>query len=62
MTGESTSAGTTVVVCLGASATAAIGSYDWIRDLAQRSDPASFRFFRFAEGSDLAYNGPERLL
>ncbi len=61
VTGASASTGTTVVACLGASATAAIGSYDWIRDLAQRSDLASFRFFRFAEGGDLAYNGLERL-
>lgn len=53
--------GTTVVACLGASATAAIGSYDWIRDLARRPELASFRFFRFAEGGDLAYNGLERL-
>ena len=61
VTGASTSPGTTVVACLGASATAAVGSYDWIRDLEQRPDLASFRFFRFAEGGDLAYNGLERL-
>jgi lysophospholipase L1-like esterase len=61
VTGASASVGTTVVACLGASATAAVGSYDWIADLAQRPALASFRFFRFAEGGDLAYNGLERL-
>jgi lysophospholipase L1-like esterase len=61
VTGASISAETPIVACLGASATAAIGSYDWIRDLAQRPNLASFRFFRFAEGGDLAYNGLERL-
>jgi hypothetical protein len=61
VTGASASVGTTVVACLGASATAAVGSYDWIRDLVQRPALASFRFFRFAEGGDLAYNGLERL-
>ncbi len=50
-----------VVACLGASATAAIGSYDWIRDLAERPGNAAWRFYRFAEGGDLAYNGLERL-
>jgi len=50
-----------VVACLGASATVAIGSYDWIRDLEQRPGNASLRFFRFAEGGDLAYNGLGRL-
>lgn len=50
-----------VVACLGASATVAIGSYDWIRDLEQRPNNASFRFYRFAEGGDLAYNGLQRL-
>jgi lysophospholipase L1-like esterase len=53
--------GTTIVACLGASATEATGSYDWIRDLAQRPDNASLRFYRFAEGGDLAYNGLQRL-
>lgn len=50
-----------VVACLGASATEAIGSYDWIRDLAQQPGNAACRFYRFAEGGDLAYNGLERL-
>lgn len=50
-----------IVACLGASATIAIGSYDWIRDLEQRPANASFRFYRFAEGGDLAYNGLQRL-
>jgi lysophospholipase L1-like esterase len=51
----------TVVACLGASATDAIGSYDWIRDLASRPANASTRFVRFAEGGDLASNGLQRL-
>jgi lysophospholipase L1-like esterase len=50
-----------VVACLGASATDATGSYDWIRDLALRPKNASLRFYRFAEGGDLAYNGLQRL-
>ena len=50
-----------VVACLGASATDATGSYDWIRDLALRPNNASLRFYRFAEGGDLAYNGLQRL-
>lgn len=53
--------GTAVVACLGASATDATGSYDWIRDLAERPNNASLRFYRFAEGGDLAYNGLQRL-
>jgi lysophospholipase L1-like esterase len=52
---------TAVVACLGASATDATGSYDWIRNLAERPNNASLRFFRFAEGGDLAYNGLQRL-
>lgn len=54
-------AGESVVACLGASATDASGSYDWIRDLAQRPDYAHLRFCRFAEGGDLAYNGLARV-
>jgi lysophospholipase L1-like esterase len=50
-----------VVACLGASATEAVGSYDWIRDLTQRPGNAAWRFYRFAEGGDLAYNGLGRL-
>jgi lysophospholipase L1-like esterase len=50
-----------IVACLGASATDATGSYDWIRDLAERPENASMRFYRFAEGGDLAYNGLQRL-
>jgi len=61
VTGAAAGMGTTVVACLGASATAAVGSYDWIRDLAQRPRLASFCFYRFAEGGDLAYNGTQRL-
>jgi lysophospholipase L1-like esterase len=54
-------AGTDVVACLGASATDARGSYDWIADLAQRPSNAHLRFYRFAEGGDLAYNGLQRV-
>ncbi len=61
MTGAPASTGKVVVACLGASATEAIGSYDWIQDLAVRPGNASWRFYRFAEGGDLAYNGLGRL-
>ena len=61
VTGASAGTVNAVVACLGASATDATGSYDWIRDLAQRPDNASVRFYRFAEGGDLAYNGLGRL-
>jgi lysophospholipase L1-like esterase len=50
-----------VIACLGASATVAVGSYDWIRDLEQRPGNASFHFFRFAAGGDLAYNAVQRI-
>lgn len=61
VTGAPAGVGTAIVACLGASATDATGSYDWIRDLAQRPENASLRFYRFAEGGDLAYNGLARL-
>ena len=61
VTETTTGPGTAVVVCLGASATDATGSYDWIRDVAERPNNASLRFYRFAEGGDLAYNGLQRL-
>ncbi|HEX6478957.1 MAG TPA: GDSL-type esterase/lipase family protein [Ktedonobacteraceae bacterium] len=61
VTGVTTGVVKAVVACLGASATDATGSYDWIRDLAQRPNNASLRFYRFAEGGDLAYNGLARL-
>jgi lysophospholipase L1-like esterase len=61
VTGATTDTVKAVVACLGASATEATGSYDWIRDLAQRPSLASVRFYRFAEGGDLAYNGLGRL-
>jgi lysophospholipase L1-like esterase len=61
VTGAATVPGRAIVACLGASATDATGSYDWIRDLAQRPNNASLRFYRFAEGGDLAYNGLQRL-
>ena len=50
-----------VVACLGASATEARGSYDWIRDLERRPNHHWYRFRRFAAGGDLAYNGLLRL-
>src|ERR1051326_1834981 len=59
--GDATGTRDTVVACLGASATAAIGSYDWIHDLEQRPGNESLRFVRFAQGGDLAYNGLQRL-
>ncbi len=61
VTGTTSGTVKAVVACLGASATDATGSYDWIRDLAERPDNASLRFYRFAEGGDLAYNGLQRL-
>ncbi len=60
-TGTATHPGSAIVACLGASATDATGSYDWIRDLAERPNNASLGFYRFAEGGDLAYNGLQRL-
>ena len=50
-----------VVACLGASATVAIGSYDWIEALQHRPQNARRRFLRFAQGGDLAYNGLRRI-
>jgi lysophospholipase L1-like esterase len=61
VTGATTGPGGAMVACLGASATDATGSYDWIGDLARRPHNASVRFYRFAEGGDLAYNGLQRL-
>jgi lysophospholipase L1-like esterase len=50
-----------VVACVGSSATAAIGSYDWIADLHSRPENPSARFVNFGVGGDLAYNTYERL-
>jgi len=50
-----------VVACLGSSSTAAKGPYDWIRDLEERPENKSLRFYRFASGGDLSYNGLQRL-
>jgi lysophospholipase L1-like esterase len=61
VTGSATGIVTAVVACLGASATDATGSYDWIADLARRPENVSVRFYRFAEGGDLAYNGLQRV-
>ena len=61
VTGTPPGPGQAIVACLGASATDAAGSYDWIADLARRPENASLRFYRFAEGGDLAYNGLQRV-
>ncbi|MGO8947155.1 MAG: SGNH/GDSL hydrolase family protein [Ktedonobacterales bacterium] len=50
-----------IVACLGSSSTVAKGPYDWIHDLEQRPGNARVRFYRFAAGGDLAYNGLQRL-
>jgi lysophospholipase L1-like esterase len=50
-----------VVACLGASATEAKVSHDWVRDLAQRPDNRALSFRKFAKGGDLAFNGLDRL-
>ncbi|HUH98900.1 MAG TPA: hypothetical protein VLZ89_16185 [Anaerolineales bacterium] len=44
----------TIVACLGSSSTVATGRGDWIRALQQRPGNASFPFYRFADGGDLA--------
>jgi lysophospholipase L1-like esterase len=54
-------AGPSVVACLGSSSTDATGSYDWIKELSTRPANSGFRFLRFAEGGDLAYNGLQRV-
>jgi lysophospholipase L1-like esterase len=50
-----------IVACLGASATEAKVSYDWVQVLAQRPTNKSLSFRKFAQGGDLAYNGLARL-
>jgi len=50
-----------VVACLGASITAAKGSFDWIGELARRPQNARFLFHNFGVGGDLAYNALQRL-
>jgi lysophospholipase L1-like esterase len=50
-----------VIACLGSSATAAKGSYDWIADLKSRPENAASRFFNFGVGGDLAYHALQRL-
>jgi lysophospholipase L1-like esterase len=50
-----------VVACLGSSATAAKGSYDWITDLRSRPENAAVRFLNFGVGGDLAYHALQRL-
>jgi len=54
-------ADTTVIACLGSSATAAKGSYDWIGDLRSRPENGGRLFFNFGVGGDLAYNALQRL-
>ena len=49
------------VACLGASITAARGSFDWIAELERRPGNRGFRFHRFGVGGDLAYNALQRL-
>jgi lysophospholipase L1-like esterase len=49
------------VACLGASITAARGSFDWIAELQGRPDNRGFCFRRFSAGGDLAYNALGRL-
>ena len=51
----------TTVACLGDSYTEAKESFDWIRALKQRPGNASFRFYNFGIGGDLAYNALQRL-
>ena len=51
----------TLVACLGASITAAKGSYDWIGDLKRRPRNGGMRFRNFGIGGDLAYNALQRL-
>jgi lysophospholipase L1-like esterase len=57
MTGTSRS----IVACLGASITAAKGSYNWIEDLSRRPTNSRLRFCNFGVGGDLAYNALKRL-
>lgn len=49
------------VVCLGASITAAKGSFNWIEELSHRYQNKDFKFYNFGVGGDLAYNVLQRL-
>jgi lysophospholipase L1-like esterase len=60
-TGRASGTKETIVACLGSSSTEARGPYDWIRDLEQRPGNENLRFYRFAAGGDLAFNGLQRL-
>jgi lysophospholipase L1-like esterase len=51
----------TLVACLGASITAAKGSFDWIGELERRPRNSAVRFRNFGIGGDLAYNALQRL-
>jgi lysophospholipase L1-like esterase len=53
--------GVIVVACVGSSATAAKGSYDWIADLRSRPENVAVRFLNYGVGGDLAYHAYERL-
>ncbi len=47
--------------CLGASITAAKGSFNWIGELEQRPQNQQFRFSNLGVGGDLAYSALQRL-
>src|SRR5258707_3933927 len=50
-----------VIACLGASITAAKGSFNWIGELEQRPQNQQFRFSNLGVGGDLAYSALQRL-
>lgn len=49
------------VACLGASITAAKGSFNWIGELEKRPQNKRFRFSNLGVGGDLAYSALQRL-
>src|SRR5258708_37058787 len=52
----------TVIACLGASITAAKGSFNWIGELEKRPiQLKQFRFYNLGVGGDLAYSALQRL-
>jgi lysophospholipase L1-like esterase len=52
----------TVIACLGASITAAKGSFNWIGELEKRPNQLKqFRFYNLGVGGDLAYSALQRL-
>lgn len=50
-----------VIACLGASITAAKGSFNWIGELEKRPHNQQFRFSNLGVGGDLAYSALQRL-